>query len=421
MEFKKGYVLLVSVIMAVLLLAACSSKTTNTSSKSKGNITEKLAQGVTKNEILVGLSAPQTGPLAVYDTRRKGMDAYFQYINEKGGVNGRKIKLIAYDDQYQPTKAVQNAKKLVEVDKVFAVLGNVGSTNNLATKNYYVAKGIPVVMPGSSLKEFVDPPIKNWMGGSSMNYEVEAQIMFDYAVNELGAKKIAIAYQNDDFGKAPYNKVKEIIKNYPGVEIVAEVSFLPADTDFTSQAQKLQQAKPDTIFNFGVISPAVNLKKAMYKIGFDKPNYIVSTAGGADTRAFQLAGRDVWERTYSGNIFVSLDDVNNEKVKLLNETFKKYYPDEPVTNIVASGWALSEVFVEALRKTEDNLTWDHFLKSFYTFDNWDGSMYAGISFSEKNHFGVTRMYMIQAKAGKLQQISNYISYEPETGKIIISK
>ncbi|MBU8916795.1 ABC transporter substrate-binding protein [Bacillus sp. FJAT-29953] len=417
---KKGFTLFIAFMM-VFLLAACNGEKTSSNNTTGGKDSNELAQGVTKNEILVGHSAPQTGPVAVYDTFRKGMDTYFQYINENGGVNGRKIKLIAYDDQYQPTKASQNAKKLVEEDKVFAVIGNQGSAANLAAKDYYINKGIPVILPGTGLKGFVDPPVKNWMGATMMNYEVEAQIMLNYAVNELGAKKIAIAYQNDDFGKAPYNKIKEIIKTYPGVELVAEVTYLPADTEFSAQAQKLQQAKPDTIFNFGVMSPVVNLKKAMYKIGLDKTNYIVSSIAGGDTHAFQLAGGDVWERTYSGGILISLDDENNEKIKLFKERFKKSYPNEQATNFVESGWSAAQVFVEALKRSGDNLTWDNFLKSFNTFDNWDGSMYAGVSFSENNHYGITKMYMTKAENGKIVQISDSIEFEPETGKISLPK
>ncbi|WP_284037699.1 ABC transporter substrate-binding protein [Neobacillus sp. 114] len=417
---KKGFTLFIAFMM-VFLLAACNGEKTSSNNTTGGKDSNELAQGVTKNEIMVGHSAPQTGPVAVYDTFRKGMDTYFQYINENGGVNGRKIKLIAYDDQYQPTKASQNAKKLVEEDKVFAVIGNQGSAANLAAKDYYINKGIPVILPGTGLKGFVDPPVKNWMGATMMNYEVEAQIMLNYAVNELGAKKIAIAYQNDDFGKAPYNKIKEIIKTYPGVELVAEVTYLPADTEFSAQAQKLQQAKPDTIFNFGVMSPVVNLKKAMYKIGLDKTNYIVSSIAGGDTHAFQLAGGDVWERTYSGGILISLDDENNEKIKLFKERFKKSYPNEQATNFVESGWSAAQVFVEALKISGDNLTWDNFLKSFNTFDNWDGSMYAGVSFSENNHYGITKMYMTKAENGKIVQISDSIEFEPETGKISLPK
>ncbi|MCH6263947.1 MULTISPECIES: ABC transporter substrate-binding protein [Neobacillus] len=417
---KKGFTVFTAFMM-VFLLAACSGEKTSSNNATVGKDSNELAQGVTKNEILVGHSAPQTGPVAVYDTFRKGMDTYFQYINEKGGVNGRKIKLIAYDDQYQPTKASQNAKKLVEEDKVFAVIGNQGSAANLAAKDYYINKGVPVILPGTGLKGFVDPPVKNWMGATMMNYEVEAQIMLNYAVNELGAKKIAIAYQNDDFGKAPYNKIKEMIKTYPGVELVAEVTYLPADTEFSAQAQKLQQAKPDTIFNFGVMSPVVNLKKAMYKIGLDKANYIVSSIAGGDTHAFQLAGGDVWEGTYSGGILISLDDENNEKIKLFKERFKKSYPNEQATNFVESGWSAGQVFVEALKRTGDNLTWDNFLKSFNSFDNWDGSMYAGVSFSDKNHYGITKMYMTKAENGKIQQISDSIEFDPETGKISLPK
>ncbi len=421
MRSNKGLPAFLSGLVIIFLLAACSGEKTSSTNTSGGNNQVKLSQGVTKDEILIGHSAPQTGPVAMYDAFRKGMDTYFQYVNENGGVNGRKIKLIAYDDQYQPTKAAQNAKKLVEQDKVFAVLGNMCSACLLATKDYYTSKGIPIMMIGSGLKTFVDPAIKNWYGSTMMNYEVEPQIMLNYAVNKLGAKKIAIAYQNDDFGKAPYNKLKEIIKDYPGVEIVAEVNYLPADTEFTSQAKKLAEAKPDTVFNYGTMGPVVNLKKAMYKVGLDKPNYIVSSISGGDPKAFDLAGGNVWEGTYSGGVLLSFDDANNEKVKLFLDRFKKSYPKETALSIAENGWGSAQIMVEALKRTGKDLTWDNFLKSLNTFDNWNGSMFEGITFSEKNHYGITKQYVTQAKNGKIEKITDSISFNPETGKITLPK
>jgi branched-chain amino acid transport system substrate-binding protein len=422
---KKRIMLVLIGFLVATLLAACGGEKTNSDSKTTNNKDSsskkevKLSQGVTDKEILIGLSAPQTGPLAAYDTFRKGMDSYFKYVNENGGVHGRQLKLIAYDDQYQPAKAVPFAKRLAEDDKVFLVAGNMGTAALQAAKDVFINNGVPMLMSGSGVSSFVDPPVKSWFGSSMINYEVEAKVMLDYAVNELGAKKIAAAYQNDDFGKTPLNAIKEAIKKYPGVELVNEVSYLPADTEFSSQAQKLEQSKPDTIFFLGLMSPAVNLKKALYKIGYDDMNYIVGSVAGGDTRAFELAGGDVWDGTYTGGVMVSLDDDQNEKIKLFKERLKKEYPNDPVTGFAQSGWSVAQVVVEALQRTDGELNWDKFYEALYTFKHWDGSMYRSISFSKNNHYGIDKMYMTRAENGKMKQVTDLISFDAETGKITL--
>ncbi len=405
-------ILLYLLLMLLFLLAGCGEE-----ASSGGGEEGKIAQGVTDKEILVGISAPQTGPLAAYDAFRKGADTYFKYVNENGGVLDRKIKLIAYDDQYQPAKATQTAKRLVEDDKVFLVFGNQGTAANQAAKEIYIDSGMPVVMPGTGVSEFVNPPVKNWFGSSMVNYEMEAMILLDYAVKELGAKKIAIAYQNDDFGKVPMNALKEALSNYPGVEVVEEVTYLPSDTEFSSQAQKLDKADPDTIFNFGVMNPVVNLKKALYKIGKDDMNYFVTSVGGGDVRAFELAGGNVWDGTYFGGVLTSLDDEDDEQVKLFKEQFAKEYPKDVIAGFSQSGWSVASLVVEALKRTEGDLTWDNFYKAMYTFNDYQDLMYSSITFNENNHYGITKMYVSQANAGKLEHISELISFDPETGEI----
>lgn len=423
MSFKNRYFKLIAGFLMIVLLAACSSNEPSSNESNDGgdkSQNEKSAQqGVTDDEILIGLSAPQTGPLAVYDAFRKGLDAYFQHVNENGGVHGRELKLIAYDDQYQPAKAVPFAKRLTEDDKVFLVTGNMGTAALQATRDIFLKNEVPMLMSGSGITPFVEPPVKGWYGSTMMNYEIEAKIMLDYAINELGAKKIAVAYQNDDFGKTPTNALKEALKDYPDVELVAEVTYLPQDTEFSSQAQKLEQAKPDTVFNFGVMAPVVNLKKALYKIGFDDINYVVCSVAGGDTRAFELAGGDIWDGTYSGGVLTNIDDDENEKIKFFKEQFKKAYPNDDITGIAQNGFADAQLVVEALDRAGEDLTWDKFHEALYSFDNWDGSMYTDISFSENNHYGLTKMFMTKAQNGKIEQITELISFNPETGEITL--
>ncbi len=405
----------------LLVISGCSSKSSSNSANSgsvsksdKGN----YVQGVTKDEILIGHIGPQSGPAATFDNMRKGIESYFKYVNENGGVDGRKLKLIAYDDQYQPSKAVQLAKRLVEEDKVFAMLGPVGTASNLAALNYYKQKGIPVTMIASGAKPFANPPIPNVMGQHPVNYGIEAKVFLNYAVEKLGAKKIAIAYQNDDLGKEGYESVKNSIKEYKGVEVVAEVNFQTSDVELSSQAQKLQQSNPDVIMDFSTPAPAANLKKAMYKIGLKDVPYMVGYVGGADTNLFNLAGTEVWNGTISSSIMVDLEQADdNTDAKLYEERFKKDWPDAPVIGYAEEGWAEAELLVEALKRTGKDLTWKKYLDTFYTFDKWKGSLFAEVSFSKENHHGLTSLYMTKAEDGKLKPLSDVISVDPETGKI----
>lgn len=427
MKINKKILGLLVGLLAIFLLSACNSEKSNSSetstSTSKGTKNSgELAQGVTDDEILIGHLGPQTGPVAIYDLIRKGIESHFKYVNENGGINGRKLKLIAYDDQYQPAKTVQLAKRLVEEDKVFTMLGNVCTPCNASAKDYYVEKGIPIVQVSSGAKQFVNPPIPTYMGSSIMNYRVESKIFLDYAVNELGAKKIAILYQNDDYGKEGLEGVKEALDKYKGVELVAELPFLSSDTEFSGQAQKLKNANPDAILNFSTPNPAANLKKAMYKIGLKDPAYIVSSVGANDNNLFKLAGEDVWEGTYSGATFPMPEIVPDDKeMQLFVERFSKDYPNDPTAGFSQVGWATAQVMVEALKKTGDDLTWENFLKTFYTLDNWEGSIYAGVTFKEGNHYGLSTMFMTEAKNGRIEPITDPISFNPETGEVNYKK
>ncbi|WP_077212520.1 ABC transporter substrate-binding protein [Bacillus dakarensis] len=420
MRGKKLFLWGIFSLFMLFMLTACSGETTSSEDSSSVRDEEagNVAQGVTEDEILIGHIGPQTGPVAIYDIVRKGIDSYFKYVNENGGVNGRQLKLIAYDDQYQPAKTVQVAKRLVEEDQVFATVGNVCTPCNTAIKDYIVEQGIPMVFLGTGANQFFDPALPNYFGSDILNYRIEAQVFLDFAINKLDAKTIAISYQNDDYGKEGLEAVRAAISNYPGVEIVAEVAHLATDTEFSSQAQKLQEANPDAILQFSTPNPAANMKKAMHKIGLTEPAFIVSSVGANDNNLFELAGKDVWEGTYSGATFPMPEVVpDDEEMQLFVERFSNDYPNEPTAGFSQVGWAAAQVLVENIKRTGDELTWENFIESFYTFDNWDGSLYAGVSFSENNHYGLTSMFMTQAQNGIIQPITDTITFDPETREV----
>ncbi|MCQ4320368.1 ABC transporter substrate-binding protein [Stutzerimonas stutzeri] len=381
-----------------------------------GTASAQVAQGVTDNEIRVGHLGPQTGPVASYDKIRMGIESYFKYVNEQGGVHDRQLTLIAYDDQYQPGRTVQLTKRLVDEDKVFAMLGNVCTPCNVAARPRNERSGIPMVMTSSGSSQFVDPPIPNYMGSSVVNYEFEARVLTDYAVKELGAKRIAIAYQNDDYGSPLGEAAVKALKQFDDVELVQQVNFQSSDSDLSTQAQRLRQSNPDAIITFSVPAPAAQLKKALHNIGVTEPPFLVSSVGGDSETLFDLAGEDVWNGTISTAVIPKPDQGTDESIELYVERFSKDFPKVPLSDWGQTGWAAAEVFVEALRRTE-TLTWEDFLNTFYTFDNWEGSMYAGVTFSESNHYGLTSMFITQAKDGAIVPISEPITFDPASGAI----
>ncbi len=373
-------------------------------------------QGVTDTEIRIGHLGPQTGPVAAYDKIRMGIQSYFKHVNENGGVKGRKLRLIAYDDQYQPGRTVQLTKRLVDEDKVYAMLGNVCTPCNVATRRFNERSGIPMLMTSSGSKQFVDPPIANYMGSSLANYEFEARVLTNYIATSLKAKRVVVAYQNDDYGSPLAEAAKEALKEYQDVELVGEVNCQAADADLSTQAQRIRQADPDAILAFSTPAPAAQLKKALYNIGLSEPAFLVSSVGGDSETMFDLAGKEVWNGTISSAVLPKPDQSDDESIKQYIEQFGKDYPKVALADWGQTGWAAAEVLVEALRRSE-TLSWDDFLSAFDSFDNWTGSMYAGVSFSEHNHYGLTSMFITEAKDGHIVPISKPITFDPVTGQI----
>lgn len=413
---KKISMLMMFVVMIGLLLGACNNAEP-TASTSQGENGKNVAQGVTDKEILVGHFGPQTGPVAEYDKVRKGLDAYFSYINDNGGVNGRKIKLIAYDDQYQPAKTVQVAQKLIKEDKVFSLIYPLGTANLNAILPTLKETGIPVTGGGTGADEFANPPIKNLFMGT-FNYKKEANIFLDYVVNKMHAKKIAIAYQNDDFGKQGSGALKESISKFTGVNIVKEVTFLATDQDLSSQAQQLKQANPDVIIMISTPIPAASLRQEMYKIKATNIPYIVSQTGGADKHQFKLAGENVWAGTITAKNYLDPAHLTNpEKDKYL-EYIKEKYGEENIGGLTQVAWTQGQIFVEALKRCGDNLTWENFIKQMETFNDWKGSFYPQVTNTTEDHTGTSTLFIMEAKDGELQPIKGAeANYNSKTGEV----
>lgn len=403
----------------LLILAACSGQESNSNnsdlngsqSNSEGESTY-VTRGVTDDEILIGNLGPQTGPAAIQGNYMYGLMAYFNYINENGGIHGRNLKLVAYDDQYQPSQTVQQATRLVEEDEVFLMIGNQGTANNRAAKDYYEKNKVVSLLVNTGASDFTSDNNPYWLGTGISSYEIEGEILLDYAVNKLGAERIAIIYQNDDYGKIGLDTLQKSIDKYEGAEIVAEVPYVTGSADYTTQVLKVKESKPDVIFSFSLLSPAANMKKALYNQGVDAP-YIVTANGGNDPNQFELAGADVWEGTISSSPYLHDDP----QLEVYFEQMKKDYPNVPEDGVAKFGWAAAQVLVEGIERAGADLTMDKFIDSLYTMDKWDGSIYASVTFAPDNHFGLTSLYVTEAKDGKISAVGGAIHYDPGTKEI----
>jgi len=403
----------------LLVLAACNeTKTISSVDSDKDGEDVYVTRGITDDKILIGNIAPLTGPIAESGTQTHGIEAYFNYINENGGIHGRELELISYDDQYIPSQTVQVAPRLVEEDKVFLFMTNQGTANNFAVKDYLEKNKVLSFLPMSGSPDFVATKNPYWLGTGVTVYNIEAEILLEYVINEIGAKKIAVVYQNDDFGNIGFQAVKDAIGNYEDAEIIAEIPYLAGNTDFSSQALKMKDSDPDAVLSFSLSGATASLKKSMYDIGIDVP-FVVTGLGGNNTNQFKLAGAEAWEGTISSAPYFNPTFASDDpQMKVYAEQLKKDFPNLPIDGFAQSGWASAQVLAEILERAGEDLTMEKFVESAYTLDDWEGSMYASVSFSDENHFGLTSVYITEAKDGKITPITGKITYDPETGEII---
>lgn len=278
-----------------------------------------MAQGIEKDKIVVGTIGPTSGPLAIVGVPMlHGMQAYFNMINEQGGVNGRKIELIAKDDQFKPDIALQKAEELVEKDKVFAIVGQLGTPGCLGTLDYFKEKGIPCVYQGTGISAF--SKVKGNYFPVQPNYTFEGKLLVKYAIENLNSKSIAVIYGNDDAGKEELSGIKEQLKTMGKEDLLkAEVPFNTQELDFSAHIQKASQAKPDVTILVGYQKAVPGILLEAKKQGFN--TQFMTSYINADLTMLNLA-----KEAANGVIVTAwvpdITDPNNKAAQKYIETFK---------------------------------------------------------------------------------------------------
>lgn len=247
--------------------------------------------GITPTEIKIGNTMPYSGPASGYASVGRAEAAYFNMINSKGGINGRKINFLSYDDSYSPPKTVEQTRKLVEQDNVFATFGSLGTPTNSAVSKYMNQKQVPHLFISTGAEKWNDP--KNYPYTISLypSYLMEARVAARYLLNTKPDAKIAILYQNDDFGRDYVKGFKEGLGPKAATMIVKEASYEVGEATIDSQLVLLKNSGADTFYDVTTPKFGAQAVKKVAEIGWKPLHYIVSVASSIKS-VLQPAGLD---------------------------------------------------------------------------------------------------------------------------------
>src|SRR3984885_9547486 len=225
-------------------------------SASPASAQKKYDTGATDTEIKIGQTVPFSGPASAYATIGKAQAAYINMVNDQGGVNGRKINFIQYDDAYSPPKTVEQVRKLVESDEVLLTFQIIGTPPNAAVQKYLNSKKVPQLFAATGASKFTDPKNFPWTMGYNPNYQTEGRIYGQYILKNYPNAKVGILYQNDDLGRDYLTGIKAGLGDKAAKMIVAEASYEVTDPTIDSQVIKIKDAGADLFFNASTPKPA---------------------------------------------------------------------------------------------------------------------------------------------------------------------
>jgi len=326
---------------------------------------KKYDTGATDTEIKVGQTVPFSGPASAYATIGKAQAAYINMINDQGGVNGRKIKLIQYDDAYSPPKAVEQVRKLVEDDEVLLTFQIIGTPSNAAVQKYLNSKKVPQLFAATGASKFTDPKNFPWTMGFNPNYFVEGRIYGQYIIKEHPNAKIGVLYQNDDLGKDYLSGLKAGLGAKASSMIVAEASYEVSDPTVDSQILKIKDSGADLFFSATTPKQAAQAIKKIFELGW-KPVQIVDINATSVGAVMKPAGLDAAKGVVSVNYGKDpLDPTwkDDPGMKRYFDFMAKYYPDgDKDSNFNTYGYATAQLLVHVLKQCGDNLTHENVMK-----------------------------------------------------------
>ena len=326
---------------------------------------KKYDTGATDTEIKIGNIMPYSGPASAYGVIGKTEEAYFKKINAEGGINGRKINFISYDDAYSPPKTVEQARKLVESDEVLFIFNSLGTPPNSAIQKYMNSKKVPQLFVATGATKWNDPKEFPWTMGWQPNYQSETQIYAKYILKEYPNAKIAVMYQNDDYGKDYLKGLKDGLGAKAASMIVAEESYETSEPTIDTHIVKLKSTNADVFINVASPKFAAQAIKKMAEVQW-KPVHFLNNVSGSIGGVITPAGPENAQGIISSAYLKDPTDPqwkNDAGMKAWNEFLDKYFPEANRTDAsVIYGYTVTQTLVHVLKQCGDNLTRENVMK-----------------------------------------------------------
>jgi branched-chain amino acid transport system substrate-binding protein len=326
---------------------------------------KKYDPGATDTEIKIGNIMPYSGPASAYGIIGRTQAAYFAKINAEGGINGRKINFISYDDGYSPPKAVEQARKLVESDEVLLIFNSLGTPSNSAIQKYLNAKKVPQLFVATGATKWNDPKDFPWTMGWQPNYQSEGRIYAKYLMKEKPAGKIGILYQNDDYGKDMLKGLKDGLGEKAKTMIIAEESYEVTTPTIDAQVVNLKSKGADIFMSFTTPKFGAQSIKKVAELGW-KPLFILNNVAASVGSVIKPAGYENAQDIISAAYAKDATDPqwkDDPGMKNFDAFLAKYFPEaNREDGSVMYGYNVAQTMVQVLKMSGDNLTRENIMK-----------------------------------------------------------
>jgi branched-chain amino acid transport system substrate-binding protein len=355
-----------------VLAAACALLATAPTSAQK-----KYDPGASDSEIKIGQTMPFSGPASAAAAYGNAEAAYFRMINDQGGINGRKINLIAYDDGYNPSKTVEQTRKLVEGDEVLLIFSSLGTAPNAAVQKYLNDNKVPQLFVATGATRFSDPVSFPWSMPVAQSYQTEGRIYGRHILANHPDAKIGILYQNDDLGKDYVIGLKQALGAKAALMIVAEAAYETSDPTVDSQIVRLKSSGADLFYNISTPKFAAQAIRKIAELGW-KPIHILAYVSSSVGGVLKPAGFEASQGVISVNLIKNPDDPmwdNDPGMMKWRAFMDKYYPaGDKNSNFNTGGYGIAQLLEVVLRNCGDNLTRENVMKQATSLKDVQGDL-----------------------------------------------
>jgi len=356
--------------------------------------------GISEDEILVGQSCALTGPAGALGSGMKvGMEAYFEKVNAEGGIQGRKIRLVSKDDGYEPVRAIANTRQLIESEKVFALLGEVGTPTSTAVVPIAEDAKVPFFGPFTGA-EFLRNPYRRYVINVRGSYYQEMERLAQYLVDEQGLNNIACFYQNDGYGQAGLKGI-ELALAKRSLEISATGTYERNTVAVKSGLLKIRKAKPDAVIMVGAYKPCAEFIKLAKRVGLSETVFCNISFVGTDALKKELG--DAGEGCVISQVVRFPWDDSIALVKEYQETMQQFRPDTEIGFVSLEGYMVAKLFCDAVKGVDGDLTRENFIDTINRIGKFDLGNET-LEYGPQDHQGMDQVFLTIINNGEIESL-----------------